>query len=101
MSFIIEKFGLYDGNDPTKKSTKLEFFYILALNFNENSYFESKKRLSKTHLSINTTLSNNPIFDTLQTRKITQEKFKSHLTQLYGKYELDKKEHEGILAVID
>lgn len=34
LSFVIEKFGLDDENDPTKKVLKLEFFYILAMNYN-------------------------------------------------------------------
>jgi hypothetical protein len=32
---------------------------------------------------------------------VTQEKFKNHLRQLFGEYTLEKKEHEGILAIID
>ena len=71
------------------------------MNYNENSYIESKKRLSSCGLTINANLSNNPIFDTLQIRKVTQEKFKNHLRQLFGDYSLERKEHEGILAIID
>ncbi len=52
-------------------------------------------------MTINVNLSNNQIFDTLQIRKVTQEKFKNHLRQLFGEYTLERKEHEGVLAIID
>lgn len=42
MSFISElayNFGFDDNNRPDSKVLKLEFFYILAINYKENEYF--------------------------------------------------------------
>ena len=73
----------------------------MAINFKESEYFESKKKLSLATLDINHPLSNNMIFNILEVRKIFYEAMKKHLRSVYGDYQLDKPEHEGLLAIID
>jgi hypothetical protein len=81
----------------------LEFYYILALNYKESEYFESKKKLSRTLLDINPSLANNSVFAVLETKKTTHGAFRAHLLSLYGESlgGVTRPEHEGLLAVID
>ena len=68
VSYIAEvtyEYGFDDNNRPDCKILKLEFFYILAINYKENEYFDSKKKLSMISIDINHSLSNNQIFNML------------------------------------
>lgn len=104
VSFISElayNFGFDDNNRPDSKVLKLEFFYILAINYKENEYFESKKKLSMIPIDINHSLSNNQIFNMLDSRRVYQENLRQHLRTVYESYQLDRQEHEGLLVIID
>lgn len=104
VSFIAEisyHFGFEDEGRADYKVLKLEFFYIMGINFKESDYFESKKKLALASIDINHPLSNNMVFNILEVRKIFYEALKKHLRSVYGDYEVDRTEHEGLLAVID
>lgn len=73
----------------------------MALNFKENEYFESKKKLSLASVDINHSLTNNNIFNILEIRKILHDGVRAHLKSIYGDYQFEKIENEGLLAVID
>jgi len=62
---FVANYGFSDEGIQDYKILKLEFYYILALNYKEREYFESKQKLSRTILDINPTLSNNSIFNKL------------------------------------
>lgn len=87
MKLIAEFVSLYGFSDEGRaeyKVLKLEFYYILALNYKQSDYIESKQKLSRTLFDINPSLSNNSVFNVLQTRKAAHEAFRSHLKTLYG-----------------
>lgn len=81
---VVSAFGFGDFGRAEYKVLKLEFYYILALNYKQGEYIESKQRLSRTLFDINPSLSNNAVFNVLQTRKAAHQAFRSHLKTLYG-----------------
>lgn len=44
---MVGVFGFGDLGRVDFKVLKLEFYYVLALNYKENAYFESKQKLSR------------------------------------------------------
>lgn len=62
----------------------------MALNYKENEYFESKKKLSLVSIDINHSLSNNLIFNILDVRKVLYDAMKAHLRSTFGDYTIDK-----------
>ena len=104
VSFLAElsfKFGFEDDGRAEYKVLKLEFYYILAINFNESDYFESKKKLALSSIDINHSLSNNMVFNILEIRKVFYDNLRKHLRSVYGDYQFDRPEHEGLLSVIN
>ena len=62
----------------------------MALNYKENDYIESKKKLSLVSIDINHSLSNNIIFNILEVRKVLYEGLKNHLKSTFGDYSIEK-----------
>ena len=62
---FVMAFDFSDEGRAEFKVLKLEFFYVLALNYRESDYFESKQKLSRTDLDLSPSLANNSIFATL------------------------------------
>lgn len=94
------EFGFEDYGRPDYKMFKIEFFFIMALNYKELNYFESKKKLSLARIDLNLSLTNNSIFLMLSSGKSYYDSFSLHLKSIFGNYGF-KNEYEGLLAVID
>lgn len=52
-------------------------------------------------VDLNHSLGNNQIFNMLEIRKVFHESLRQHLRSVYENYQLERQEHEGLLAIID